>query len=160
MLTENRDAALDLLRLALTEPRFDPEPVERLRAQTLASIQHGRGRSPDARARAFYAHAFPGHPYGRATTGTRRVGRRHHASTTCARAHAAALTRDPCRSPSSGTSPPAELGPLLDRVFGALPAAGPALPAVATPRLSGKTTVIDFDTPQSVVIFGDAGIRE
>src|SRR3546814_16784688 len=32
-LTENRDRAFELLRLALTEQRFDEEPVERLRRQ-------------------------------------------------------------------------------------------------------------------------------
>src|SRR3546814_13602885 len=37
-LTENRDRAFELLRLALTEPRFDVEPVERIRSQTVASL--------------------------------------------------------------------------------------------------------------------------
>src|SRR5690606_34499964 len=37
-LTENRDEAVRLLKLALTEPRFDEEPVERMRAQILAGI--------------------------------------------------------------------------------------------------------------------------
>src|SRR3546814_12633255 len=37
-LTENRDRAFELLRLALTEPRFDEEPVERIRSQIVASL--------------------------------------------------------------------------------------------------------------------------
>ena len=32
-LTQNKEAAVDLLALALTRPRFDPEPVERMRRQ-------------------------------------------------------------------------------------------------------------------------------
>ena len=106
---------------------------------------------------AFYAQAFPGHPYGRPTQGTRGLGDRHQPSTTCARPTKAALTRAHLRVAVVGDITPGELGPLLDHVFGALPETGPELPAVVTPQLSGKTTVIDFDTPQSVVIFGNAG---
>ncbi|MES2752538.1 MAG: insulinase family protein, partial [Pseudomonadota bacterium] len=39
MLKENRDEAFDLLRLALTSPRFDSEPLERIRAQTISSLR-------------------------------------------------------------------------------------------------------------------------
>ena len=38
-LTENRDTAFDLLRLALSEPRFDSEPVERIRGQIQIGLQ-------------------------------------------------------------------------------------------------------------------------
>ena len=37
-LTENLDEAVNLLRLALTAPRFDAEPVERIRGQMLAQL--------------------------------------------------------------------------------------------------------------------------
>ena len=158
MLTENRDAAAVLLRLALTEPRFDPEPVERLRAQLLASIRMGE-TDPQTRALArFYADAFPDHPYAKPPTGT-------VASITALSAddlhtaRAAALTRDALKVAVVGDITAAELGPLLDDVFGGLPATGPPRPAVAAPRLSGTATVIDFDTPQSLVVFGDGGIR-
>lgn len=157
MLTEARDATLDLVRLALTEPRFDPEPVERLRAQTFAAIRQSDA-DPQARAfTAFYAQAFPGHPYGRPSQGT-------EASVTAIGvddlrvARQAVLTRAHLRIAVVGDITPGELGPLLDRVFGALPAAGPELPPVVEPQLSGKTTVIDFDTPQSAVMFGNPGI--
>ncbi|MEP2543349.1 MAG: insulinase family protein, partial [Alphaproteobacteria bacterium] len=40
VLTEYRDLAFDLLRQAMTEPRFDAEPVSRLRAQLLANLRH------------------------------------------------------------------------------------------------------------------------
>src|SRR5690606_17675363 len=39
MLTENRDQAAALLRQALAEPRFDPDAVERVRAQVQAVIR-------------------------------------------------------------------------------------------------------------------------
>ena len=52
----------------------------------------------------------------------------------------------------------AELGPLLDDVFGGLPESGAPLPPVAAPALSGGLTVVDLDIPQSVVLFGQPGI--
>ena len=39
-LTDYRDLAFNLLRQAMTKPRFDAEPVERLRAQILAGLRH------------------------------------------------------------------------------------------------------------------------
>ena len=38
-LKDNRDEAFDYLRLALTEPRFDAEAVERMRAQVMSRLQ-------------------------------------------------------------------------------------------------------------------------
>ena len=38
-LTENRDEAIALLKLALTEPRFDQEAVDRVRGQILSNLR-------------------------------------------------------------------------------------------------------------------------
>ena len=68
-LTATREHAFELLRLALTEPRFDPEPVERVRGQILADLRR-RESDPDYLAsRAWFSAAFPDHPYGRPTRG-------------------------------------------------------------------------------------------
>ena len=40
-LSANLDEAVNLLRLALTAPRFDAEPVERVRNQVLANLSRG-----------------------------------------------------------------------------------------------------------------------
>src|SRR3546814_2538790 len=44
-LTDNRARAFELLKLALTAPRFDDEPLARIKAQALVSYQRSR-RSP------------------------------------------------------------------------------------------------------------------
>ena len=46
-LTENREAAVDLLQLALTKPRFDADAVERVRGQVLAGLA-ADAKDPDA----------------------------------------------------------------------------------------------------------------
>ena len=51
-----------------------------------------------------------------------------------------------------------ELGKLLDNLLGGLPATGAPQPGPATDRLSGGVTVVPFDTPQSVIQFGEEGI--
>ncbi len=69
-LSANRDEAARLLKLALSEPRFDPEPVERIRAQILTGIRRGE-RDPDRLAsEALRKATFPDHPYGRSLIGT------------------------------------------------------------------------------------------
>jgi zinc protease len=52
-----------------------------------------------------------------------------------------------------------ELGTMLDELLGDLPAKGPALPADADFALMGGTTVIHYQTPQSVALFGHEGIE-
>ncbi len=69
-LTANRDEAARLLKLALTEPRFDSEPVGRVRAQIITSLKRGE-RSPNRlAAEAMRKATFPDHPYGRPVEGT------------------------------------------------------------------------------------------
>ena len=69
-LSENRETAFDMLRLALTEPRFDAEPVERIRSQILAGLARD-AENPNAIAgRTLRRLFFPEHPYGRPVAGT------------------------------------------------------------------------------------------
>src|SRR3546814_18212105 len=41
-LTDNRARAFELLKLALTAPRFDEEPLARIKAQEMVSFQRSR----------------------------------------------------------------------------------------------------------------------
>ena len=61
-LTENKDEAFDLLRLALTEPRFEAGDVERIRGQVM-SILRRESTNPDSIAyKKWWAEAYPDHP--------------------------------------------------------------------------------------------------
>jgi zinc protease len=69
-LTENRDTAFEMLRLALSEPRFDEEPVERIRAQIAAGLTRSL-EDPDVIAGlTLRGILMPEHPYARALSGT------------------------------------------------------------------------------------------
>ena len=70
MLAETREKAFDLLRLAVNEPRFDPAPVDRIRAQIVSGII-ADSRNPSTLAQiAFNKALFGDHPYARHDEGT------------------------------------------------------------------------------------------
>jgi len=156
-LSENREQAFDLLRLALAEPRFDPEPVERIRRQIEADIQRRRNDPNAMAALAWFEAAFPGHPYGRTAQGT--VGSIRAIEVEELRAYVAErLARGNLTIGVAGDITAAELAPLLDQAFGHLPESV-SLPALepTTPE-TGETLVQRIDVPQSVVTFGLPGI--
>ncbi len=158
-LTENRDKAVDLLRLAINEPRFDDSAIKRVRAQILSIIARDR-KNPRAIAnRTFDRLAFgAGHPYGSSGTGT-------EPSVTAltrddvVQAWKDALARDRLVVAAVGDITPEKLGRILDRLFERLPATGAEMPPRAKLVLTPGVTVIDYPSPQSVAVFGEAGIR-
>lgn len=157
-LTETRETATDLLRLALTAPRFDPEPVERIRAQIEASLRRDAQNPRTAASLAWWGMSFPDHPYGRPGDGT--LESVAAITTQDLRAFAdAVLTREDLVIGAVGDITPEALGRLVDAVFGGLPSTSDlsAVPDVA-PSRAGDTVVIDLEVPQSVVVFGQAGI--
>ena len=157
-LAENRDEAFDDLRLALTEPRFDADAVERMRAQIISRLRREMVSPNDMASRDWWATAFPGHPYGQPVSGTlesvpaitvddlKSYTRR-------------ALARDNLKIAVVGDIDAATAARLIDRTFGALPAKAelkPVAPVVA--QGLGRRVVIDLDVPQAVVNFGGPGI--
>jgi len=151
--------SFDMLRLALTQPRFDPEPLARVRASILDAIAREQ-HSPNALAsRLWWKAAFPGHPYGLSSRGTAESVN--------------AITPDDLRSLVHnrfakdvlivgvvGDITPAELKPILDSTFGGLPdhAAPDTVPDM-TAQTNGQVEVANMPIPQSVVVFGQPGVK-
>ncbi len=157
-LSENRDQAIDLLKSALTSPRFDQAAVDRVRGQVLAGLRNDE-KDPEVLAgRAFRALAFADHPY--ATSGDGTV----ESVTALTRddivaAHQGALARDRIYVAAAGDIDAATLGAVLDRLLGDLPATGAPMPGQAALQLAPGVTVKPFPGPQSVVLFGHGGIK-
>lgn len=157
MLSAGRDAAVELLRSAIVAPRFDDDAVARVRAQMVSWLGSEETSPGRIASRAFHADAFPGHPYALPADGTvETVGALDAAA--LREAHRAALVRERMTVAVVGDISEAEAGAMLDRLFGDLPAGGPPLPEVAEPATEGALRVIDLDIPQSLVLFGHAGI--
>jgi zinc protease len=157
-LVENRDEAFDLLRLALTAPRFDASAVEISRAQIL-SAQRRQSTSPgDIASERWWATAFQGHPYGRPVSGTLESVPTITGDDLKAYAQRV-LARQNLKIAVVGDIDAETLKPLLDRVFGALPEK-PNLAAVdnVSPQGLGRRIDVTLDVPQTVVDFGGPGI--
>lgn len=158
-LTENRDAAVALLRTAINEPRFDEEAITRVRGQVLTGIASD-AKDPDEMAnRALDQLAFPDHPYATSLNGTAESVTALTRDDLVA-AHRAVLARDRIYIGAVGDITPEELATLLDDLLGALPAEGAPMPPLADVDIPGGVTVIPFETPQSVARFVQRGIKQ
>ena len=158
-LSENRETAFDLLRLAVTEPRFDTEAVERIRASQLAMLRR-RSTEPNALANdRWFALAFPDHPYGRPVDGTLETVARISRDDIAGFAKRA-IARSNLRVAVVGDISAEELGKRLDAVFGILPATATLVPVPhVEPQKIGTVDVIPLDVPQSVVVMGTGGLE-
>jgi zinc protease len=158
MLKDNRDEAFDLLRLALTEPRFDATAVDRTRAQVMSRLRRETVSPNDMASRQWWATAFPEHPYGRPVNGT--LESIPLITVDDMKAHLRrTLARNNIKLAIVGDIDAATAGALIDRTFGALPAKAELTPVTnMAPQGLGKRIVIQLDVPQAVVNFGGPGI--
>ena len=157
-LSENRDEAFDLLRLALNAPRFDASDVELNRAQVLSLLRRATTSPGDIASQRWWQTAFEGHPNGRPVNGTFDTVPNITIDDLKAYTHRV-LARGNLKVAVVGDIDAETLKPLLDRVFGALPEK-PDLMTVENivPQGLGRRVVVNLDVPQAVVDFGGPGI--
>lgn len=158
LLAEEKGEALDLLRLAITQPRFDQAPIDRIRAQIVSGIVSG-SRDPEVAARFKWATALYGsHPYSRRSEGTEQS----LASITAddLRAfHKAMFARDNLKVAVVGAIDAEALKAELDKLFGSLPQT-PELAPIADiqPKLA-QTVSVEYELPQTRLQLAYPGIR-
>lgn len=153
-LTKNLAPAADLLRLAVTKPRFDQDAIERMRKQLLASLAFA-ARSPDrVAAKTWYQVAFDGHLYARPSNGTEESVKAI-TQDDLAQYRNRVFARNTLKVAVVGDIDEATLTTLLDQVFGDLPAKSDLVdvPLVA-PVKGGLRKVVEMNVPQSVAVFG------
>jgi len=157
-LTENRDDAFELLRLAVTAPRFDAKDVEISRAQILSLLRRETTSPTDIASRRWWETAFEGHPYGRPVNGTSETVSSISVADLKSYAHRI-LARQNLKIAVVGDIDAEMLKVLLDRTFGALPEKPELYPiANVAPRGLGRRIEVSLDVPQTVVDFGGPGI--
>lgn len=158
-LSENKDVAFQLFGQALSAPRFDAEPVERIRTQILSSINRRLSDPGSMAGRAWFSLAFSGHPYEKPSDGTLKSVKNIEIND-LRRYLADYIARDNMVISVVGDIRASELASLLDRTFASLPLRAKAF-AVAekSPADHGTIKVIDHDIPQSVIRFGGAGVK-
>jgi len=158
-ITANLAPALDLLRLALSEPRFDDVAVARVRSQLLAELARDAREPRYIASRLWWRNVYDGHPYARPVRGTpesigrvttpdlRRVVHDH-------------FGRDAMIIGVVGDVSADTLKSLLDSTFGSLPAhAAAGKVADVTAAAKKPLLLAKLPIPQSVVTFGQPGIK-
>ncbi len=156
-LTENADLAFRLLRLSLTEPRFDEEPVERMRSRILARVNAALSDPRAIAGETMLGALLPDHPYSWPVDGTPQSV----AAITVEdlRAYRArVIARSELRIAVVGDIDAATLAARLDEVFGALPATPDLTPVPDIRPVEGLRIDIPMDIPQTSLQFATAGI--
>ncbi len=157
-LSEKKNEAVALLKLAVTKPRFDAEPVERIRTQLLTRLRRDATDPQSIASRAWAQRAFPDHPYGQPSYGTEQtLGGLSRDDLTAI--HAKNFARDNLVVAVVGDIDAAALAPMLDEIFGDLPEKSDLIevPAIE-PQGQGKTLVIEQNIPQTTVLFSRPSI--
>jgi len=158
-LTQNQDEAVDLLRMALTVPRFDDEPVQRVRNQILANLRRQAEEPGVIARRALFKEMFPGHAYGRPTEGTPESINAIETGDLRAFVNRR-IARNNLVVGAVGDISPNDLARVVDNVFGGLPAEAAEwnLPDVQ-PHAASGAAVIEKPIPQSAIVFGQRGVK-
>ncbi|MGE0597189.1 MAG: M16 family metallopeptidase [Hyphomonadaceae bacterium] len=157
-LSENRDAAFEMARLALIEPRFDASPLERIKRQLLVGIRQRETNPAYIANLALDEALYPGHPYARRT---QRADVDAITRGALVERRALMLPRDRMQITVVGDIDAATLGRLVDSTFGALPASS-ALPEAPQASLQAPTPLIvrELPQPQSLILFSAPGIQD
>lgn len=157
-LTTNLDEAIELFRLAVTEPRFDEEPVARIRGQVIANLRRAESDPGEMARRLWSAALFDSHPYGRSTEGT-------PASVTTITAedlnafHRRVVARDNLYVVIVGAIDAGTAAAALDRIFGSLPEHASLNPVSDVVPATGEAVHAALSVPQTTIRLGGPGLR-
>lgn len=156
-LIKHRDAAFEMLRLALVEAHLADDSIDRLRAQIIAGMKHDENDPNEIASKAWHEAAFKGHAYANPTRGTyKTVGVIKREDLIALRTRM--FARSNLKIAVVGAIGAETLVKALDHIFGALPESAELLPIPEiAPQGLGTRKIIDLDVPQSVIKFGAAG---
>ena len=157
-LSTNQDAAFELFRSAVNEPRFDPEPVTRIRGQVLANLRQSESNPNDIVGKVWGETLFPSHPYGVPNEGT--IDSVAAISADDLKAfHKNTMARDNLHIVIVGAIDAAKAGAAIETIFGKLPAHATLNPVADTSPAAGKTMHVALSVPQTAVRIGGPGLK-
>lgn len=157
-LCANAGKAWRLLKLAMTQPRFAAVDFSRVQEQIISDIQHNYSDPQWVAHRTLNHTIFAGHAYSQPGQGFENTV--SGITPDDLRAwHASRIARDNILVAVSGAITAAELAPILDDIFGDLPARSQpfALPDV-TLAAPGKSFVVPRGIPQTRVVMAQHGM--
>lgn len=157
MLAEKQDEAFDLLRLAVKQPRFDQDPIDRIRGQLVARIVANE-RDPSTAAQEKWQQALYGdHPYARPEDGTQ-------ASLTAITAddlrayHKAVFAKDTLNVAVVGAIDADAVKEKLDALFGDLPEKSNLRSVPTVDMKLGQEVQVDYALAQTSLRLAYPGV--
>jgi zinc protease len=157
MLAEKKDEAFDLLRLAVSGPRFDQAPIDRIRGQIAAGIAARSNRPETAAQRAWLTALYQDHPYARRDEGTEETLAAITADDLRAM-HRRMFARDNLIVGVVGAIDAETLRHKLDELFGSLPEKAALDPVPDVEPKLGQTINVPYDLPQATLQLAYPGI--
>ena len=120
MLRSEKETSFELLRLAINEPRFDEDAIERMREAIRTGIVNRKTDPSSAARKALREAIFEGHPYSRSVSGTEETIASITRNDIIAM-NRKILARDTLTVGVVGAISETELAEALDQIFGSLP---------------------------------------
>jgi zinc protease len=156
-LRTNKDRAFELLQMALTKPRFDEEPLERMRRANQGRIRSALSDPEWMAARILNDVAFTGHPYAQNSGGT--LSTLESITRDDLQTFLTTLSKDRLVISAAGDITAEELAASLDQIFGGLPATAPPsdIPSLIQQN-QGQVFLYEQDIPQTVIEMMQPGI--
>ncbi len=155
-LTRNKDKAFELLKLALTKPRFDEEPLSRMRNSNQSRIKSSLSDPQWIAARIQNDIIFSGHPYALNSGGT--LSSLDNITAKDLRGFHEKLGKNQLVIGVSGDISAEQLKIMLDDVFGELPDIKAAKSEKFELKNSGKTYLYKQDIPQTIIEIAQKGV--
>lgn len=156
-LTKNSTRAFELLEMALTSPRFDEDPVDRMRNANLSRIRSSLSNPEWMAARVLNDFAFAEHPYAQNSGGT--LTSLTTITPDDLRAfHKKYLGKNNLVVAVSGDITAEDLKAILDNVFGGLPDIIEPQAVALNLQNTGKTAVYTQEIPQTIIEIMQPGI--
>ncbi len=157
-LSENTSAAMDLVRMGLTETRFDDAPFERSKRESLVALARAE-TNPDVLAgRAMQAALYPDHPYARYATEETVTGLTRE---DLIESRDRVMAKDTMLVTVVGDITPDELEAMMTKTFADLPEES-SVPEIADVTLSDPADdplVTALPQPQSLISFTAPGLK-
>lgn len=157
LLADQRDAALGLLKLAIEEPRFDQNPIDRMRAQILSGIMADAQNPATAAQKLWRETLFGAHPYARPLEGTPETLAGITAEDLRA-FHKSVFARENLHVAIVGAIDAETAAKTLDDLFGALPENPDLTPVEDISPALGQDLAVDYPLPQTSIFMAYPGI--
>lgn len=157
-LSDNLTDAENLASLALNKPRFDEEPVERVRQQILASIRSSQFDPNTIAGKEWFRSAYEDHVYARPVKGSIESVEAI-TSQDLKDIHNSVFRQEGLSLSIVGAISKERAGELVDAIFGSLPKEADYVSVpIVEPKVLSEPVHVELDVPQTVIRFGRPAI--